>query len=259
MNRATTRLGDASIQYLEAGSGPPVVFFHGAGGPEANARFFPEMAARYRMLAPARPGFDGSTADVNSLPEVAELMADFIRQIAGGPVALIGESAGGAPACWLAILHPDLVSRLILVAPAAFARHSEQPSGPAPSPEEMDRRLFGDNPGWASPPTPDETTLRRRNAAENMRRWTSPDGHKELLARLHEIAAPTLILWGTEDTVIPQEQGQIYQREIPNSYLMYIYGAAHALPVAATDKFIELACDFIERGPEFLVNRGLSA
>jgi pimeloyl-ACP methyl ester carboxylesterase len=44
------------IEYLEVGDGPPVVYFHGAGGVLGNAAFIPALGQRYRVLAPARPG-----------------------------------------------------------------------------------------------------------------------------------------------------------------------------------------------------------
>jgi pimeloyl-ACP methyl ester carboxylesterase len=75
----------------------------------------------------------------------------------------------------------------------------------------------------------------------------------DLLERLGEIATPTLVLWGTADEVLPPEAGQIYVQRIPVSYRILIYGAAHALPVAACRQFVSLATDFIERGERFVV------
>jgi pimeloyl-ACP methyl ester carboxylesterase len=213
------------------------------------------LAERYRILVPSRPGFDASTGAPNNHQETAEILAEFIQQVVGGPVSLLAESAGGAPAAWLAILHPELIQALVLAAPAAFHRPSAEHQGPPPSPEELDMRLFGPNPGWASPPTAEEIEQRRRNSTFNMSRWRSPDGNADLQARLGEIQAPTLVLWGTEDQVIPQEQGAIYQKLIPKAYLLYIYGAAHALSVSAAEKFVGLSTDFIERGPAFVVNQ----
>ena len=246
----------AHIEYLEAGDGKSVVFFHGGGGVEHKAAFIPALAERFRVLAPSRPNYDGSTAPAETTRDVAEVMAGFIQHTVGGPVHLTAESAGGAPACWLAILHPDLVESLTLAAPAAFLQRSAQGhDSPPPSQQEMDERLFGKNPGWSSPPTADDSEKRRKNAMANMGRIMSPDGNKDLRDRLGEIKAPTLVLWGTEDKVISPEQGAIYQKEIPHAYLMYVYGAAHALPVSATKQFVELTTDFIERGEAFLVNQ----
>ncbi|HEX6511534.1 MAG TPA: alpha/beta hydrolase [Chloroflexota bacterium] len=248
-------LGGARIQYWDGGQGKPVVFFHGAGGVERHAAFIPMLAERYRVLLPSRPGFSGSTGDPQTMADVAALMADFIRAVAEPPVQLIGESAGGAPACWLAVDQPELLDKLILAAPAAFTVPSANPE--TLTPEERDVRLFGLSPSYISPPSAEDAAERRRNSAFHMSRWRSRDGNQDLLARLPEIKARTLILWGTADRQIPPEQGEIYQKHIPRAHLMYIYGAAHALPVAAARQFVELTTDFIERGEAFMVNRGI--
>src|SRR5689334_746186 len=105
----------ARIEYLEVGSGIPVVYLHGAGGVFRNAAFLPALGQRFRVIAPSRPGYDGSTGTCTSSREEAHVMAEFIGDIAKGPVHVIAESAGGAAGCWLAILEPSLVQSLILV------------------------------------------------------------------------------------------------------------------------------------------------
>jgi len=178
-------------------------------------------------------------------------MALFIREVVGGPAHVIAESAGGAAGCWLAVLEPSLVESLILVAPAAFAGASHVP--PPSSPEAMEVRLFGPTPAWSEPPTDADRGARQRNAAASAAKLRSPDGNADLLERLGDITAPTLILWGTADEVIPPESGQVFLRRIPNSYRILIYGAAHSVPVSACRQFVAMATDFIERGDRFVV------
>jgi pimeloyl-ACP methyl ester carboxylesterase len=84
------------------------------------------------------------------------------------------------------------------------------------------------------------------------------DGNAELLARLGDITAPTLVLWGTADAIVPPEAGHVFVQRIPTSYRILVYGAAHSLPVAACRQFVSLATDFIERGERFVVAEPLS-
>jgi pimeloyl-ACP methyl ester carboxylesterase len=251
--RSVALPGGGRIEYLEAGDGPPLVYFHGAGGVFRNAAFMPALAERYRVLAPSRPGYDGSTGSCGSAREEAEVMAAFIRQVVGGAVHLVAESAGGAAGCWLAILAPELVSSLVLIAPGAFAGPAHAP--PPATPEELELRLFGPRPAWTEPPTEADRAARQRNAAANAGRLRPADGNAALLERLSEIAAPTLVLWGTADQVVPPEAGQLYIQRIPNSYRILVYGAAHSLPVAACRQLVALVTDFIERGERFVVNQ----
>jgi pimeloyl-ACP methyl ester carboxylesterase len=241
----------ARINYLEAGQGTPVVYFHGAGGVFRNAAFMPALGERFRTLAPARPGFDGSTGAAASAREEAEVMAEFIQTVVNAPVHVIAESAGGAAGCWLALLQPSLVQSLILVAPTAFAGASHGP--PPASPEAMELRLFGSKPAWTEPPTDADRAARRRNSSANAARVRPADGNADLRERLGEVTAPTLVLWGTADELVPPESGQLFLRSIPNSYRILIYGAAHSLPVSACRQFVELVTDFIERGDRFVV------
>jgi pimeloyl-ACP methyl ester carboxylesterase len=239
------------IEYVDVGDGKPVVYFHGAGGVFRNAAFMPALAQRYRVLAPARPGYDGSTGMCASARAEAEVMAEFIRAVVHGPVHVIAESAGGAAGCWLAILQPALVESLILVAPSTFASGSHAP--PSSSPEAVELRLFGPNPAWSEPPTDADRAARQRNASANAARLRPAEGNADLLEHLADIAAPTLVLWGTADEVIPPEGGRLFVQRIPNSYRILVYGAAHSLPVAACRQFVALTTDFIERGERFVV------
>jgi pimeloyl-ACP methyl ester carboxylesterase len=243
--------GGSHIEYLEVGHGTPVVYFHGAGGVFRNAAFMHTLAERYRVLAPARPGFDASTGPSSSASEEASVMAEFIRAVANGPVHVIAESAGGAAGCWLAVLEPELVASLILVAPTAFAGASH--TSPPATPEAMELRLFGPTPAWSEPPTPADRAARQRNASVNSARIRPADGNANLLERIGGISAPTLVLWGTADEVVPPESGQVYLQRIQNSYRILIYRAAHSLPISACRQFVTLVTDFIERGDRFVV------
>jgi pimeloyl-ACP methyl ester carboxylesterase len=244
--------GDA-IEYLETGDGQPLVYFHGAGGGFPKAAFLSDLGRTFRVLAPSRPGYDGSSGTCFSARDEGDVMAAFLRQVADGPVHLVAESAGAASACWLTILHPEMVSDLVLVAPTAFASHSPA-HGPGRSPADIERVLFGSTPEWISPLTEADAQQRQRNAAANAARIRPANGNQDLLERLHEIDVPTLILWATADRLAPLADGQIYQQRIAGSQRILIYGAAHSLPVAAREPFVRLTREFIERGEAFIVN-----
>ena len=251
MTRTIELPGGFRIDYREVGDGKPVVYLHGAGGVFRNAAFMPALGQRYRVLAPSRPGYDGSTGSCATARDDAEVMAAFIRHVVDDPVHVIGESAGGAAACWLAVLEPELVASLILVAPAAFAGASH--ASPPTSPEAMEQRLFGVQPAWTEPPTESDRAARQRNATANAAKLRPADGNADLLEHLSEVTAPTLVLWGTADQVIPPDAGQVFVQRIPNSYRILVYGAAHSLPVSACRQFVALTTDFIERGDRFVV------
>ncbi|HEX8967857.1 MAG TPA: alpha/beta hydrolase, partial [Chloroflexota bacterium] len=137
LNEQFMSVGGCEIQYRVAGAGEPVVMLHGAGGFRLDERAFDGLAAQFTLYVPSMPGFDGSTAGpTSSMLDVADVMAEFIRVVAAGSAAVIGESFGGGVSAWLAIRHSSVVSRLVLAAPAGL-RQEGGPSLVGLSPAEM--------------------------------------------------------------------------------------------------------------------------
>ena len=257
VSQRAIEIDGGNLAYLEAGEGPTVVYLHGAGGrPPAGATFVSELANDFRILLPSRPGFDESSeVDEKTTAGAAAAVAALIEKTSQGPVHVIAQSAGGAVGLWLAILRPDLVSSLVLSAPAAFAhRAPPREGGPARSPQDLDRMLYGDRPTWSAIPTEEEEQRIRRNAAFNMQNFGG--SNEDLLGRIAEIKMPVLVLWGTEDRLVPSDGSGVYQKHMPQAVRMFIYGAAHELPIAATKEWVALVRDFIRRGEFFVVNAG---
>jgi pimeloyl-ACP methyl ester carboxylesterase len=252
----TVDVEGGSIAYLDAGSGNPLVYLHGAGGrPPSGATFVSELARSFRVLLPSRPGFDESPLGrCETVRDAADAVAAFIKVTAGRPVNVVAQSAGGAVGLWLAVDHPELVASLVLSAPAAFAhRPATGATASQRAPANMDRMLYGDNPTWSAPPGAEDQARIGRNAAFNMQHFGGPND--ELRQRLPEVKAPVLVLWGTEDHMLLPEGSGVYQQLMPHALRTFIYGSAHELPIAATSKWVALVTDFVRRG-EFVVVNG---
>lgn len=241
------------ISYLEAGAGEPLLYLHGAGGrPPRGATFVSRLAGSHRILVPSRPGFDESPSKGNEhVKGAAEAMAAFLEATADGPAHVVAQSAGAAVGMWLAVLHPHLVTSLVLSAPAAFARRHG--TGTPRSPQELERLLYGNSPSWSGPPDDEERARIRRNAAFNQEHFGG--SNEDLLERLASIQAPVMVLWGTEDALVTPDDSGVYQKHISQALRVFIYGAAHELPIAATDPWVRLIKDFLLRGEFFVVNR----
>jgi pimeloyl-ACP methyl ester carboxylesterase len=253
--QATTSVNGQSIAYLEAGSGRPLVFLHGMGGsPPAGANFVASLAQQRRVLVPSLPGWDDSELGTCATHEdLADVIASFTQQTVREPVDLVGESAGSPVALWLAIKYPELVAKLVLVAPPVLGPPHRPSFG---STEELLQMLYGDDPDWSEPPSAADEERRVRNSSANAPRYRSPEAMQALLAKLPEVKVPTLLLWGTEDRISPPDLGAPYKQLIANSYRVYVHGAAHSLPIAAGKRFVGLTLDFLDRGEFFVVNPG---
>ena len=191
------------IRYMEAGQGVPLVHLHGADGP----RLTPAhdlLSRHFRVMAFETPGFGQSPENprAQSMPEVASMMAQAISKLGVDAFNLLGTSAGGETALWLALQAPERVLALVLEAPAAI----------------------------------------RQDGAE-------------LEGRLEELATPTLVLFGTRDTVIPPATGRAYKALIPNGHLVFVYDAGHAISADRPEAFTEVVVDFLERHEAFVISR----
>jgi 2-hydroxy-6-oxonona-2,4-dienedioate hydrolase len=145
----STSCGD--IEYATVGSGEPVLVLHGTGGGWDQgihaARGLVEHG--YQLIAPSRFGYLRTPMPSDpSPPAEADTWACFLDHLHIDRVAVVSFSAGAAPAVQLALRHPDRVSKLILVVPAAGGMRLER--APGPPPFIMNVALRFDFPMWAT-------------------------------------------------------------------------------------------------------------
>ncbi len=119
--QGTARDPGASQDPGPAQDGPPVVFVHGLGGSHLNwCLVGPQLAAGRRAVALDLHGF-GLTPGTRQTATVranARLLDRFIRQVAGAPVILVGNSMGGTISVLQAAAAPDTVAGVVLIDPA---------------------------------------------------------------------------------------------------------------------------------------------
>jgi pimeloyl-ACP methyl ester carboxylesterase len=240
------------IRYMTAGDGPPLVHLHGAGG----LRLTPGhdlLRRQFRVIAFEMPGFGNSPENrrTRDMPELAATMAKAAAALGLESFNLMGTSFGGKAALWLAVQEPQRVEALVLEAPAAIRPVGSRP--PSGSPEEMASRLYA-HPERVPPPSPVAPAVRAKTAAL-VERLRGPDRDAELEARLHDVAVPTLVLFGTLDRVIPPEMARFYKELMPNCNLVFVYDAGHAIGTDRPEAFAEVVADFLERREAFVISR----
>jgi pimeloyl-ACP methyl ester carboxylesterase len=245
LRRQVTEVAGCTLHYAEAGRGPAVVFLHGGGGFRLDERTFGALSEQYRLLVPSLPGFDESTPGTTaSVEDVVDVLASFIREVADGRAHVIGESFGGGVAAWLAIRHPDVVQTLVLAAPSGLRdEHCLTPSQLSPS--EVYTLLYGGSPQQAANSRPAD--LVRRNRANSDRLHGSrPDFDRALYDSLPRIEAPTLVVWGTADRLIPPSHARYYAERVPRVQVVLLDGAPHVVSAAVPEQFLPPVLKLLE-------------
>src|SRR2546428_8653300 len=113
---------DGPVHYYDfGGSGPPLVCVHGLGGSALNWMAVGHQLARdYRVLAPDLRGFGETplSSGVSTIASNQRLLDRFIREVAGSPAVLVGNSMGGLLSSLQAARRPETVSAAVLADPA---------------------------------------------------------------------------------------------------------------------------------------------
>jgi len=241
------------IRYCEAGQGDPLICLHGAGG----LRLSPAhvlLAQHYRVIAFEVPGFGHSPVNERSqsLAELANTMAQAATELGLGRFNLMGNSFGGALALWLAVQYPERVQALVLVAPAAIRPETSAPPRSL-SPEERMARLYA-HPERQPPAPPTEPAILQKQQAL-VQRVMGPPRDEVLQRYMVALDLPVLVVFGTEDRMIPSDMGRLYCEKLPNCHLILVYDAGHAVDADRPEAFVSVVGDFLQRHDAFLVNR----
>ncbi|MBI5696069.1 MAG: alpha/beta fold hydrolase [Nitrospirae bacterium] len=251
MTRREILIGGLSIRYHDAGEGPPVVFVHGAG---ATARLWHRqlgaLSKSFRVLAPDLPGFGGSgrSPDIKGVRDYAGFLARFMDALGLKRASLVGSSMGGWAACWFAREFPERLDRLVLISPAGLYLPDDPPMPVSGVIEELRRAYSGpaEAPA-ASGVRPNDELL---NGIDTLLCLENAGGFTpDLGGRLSGITARTLIVWGSEDRVIPVSYADEFARRIPGSRLAVLDGAGHLPYIDSPESVTGLLAGFLAPPP----------
>jgi pimeloyl-ACP methyl ester carboxylesterase len=198
---AYAQVGELNMYYDVQGEGRPLVLLHGAYmTADTFGPLLPGLAERFQVIVPELQGH-GRTADVDR-PITYEQMADdtagLMRELGIESADLVGYSMGGALGLQVAIRHPRLVRKLVMIS-SGYASDSAHPEAlemfPSITPE-----MFAGSPMEAEykriAPNPDDFEnlvwkLKELDTTEFS--WPEED--------IRAISAPTMIIVGDSDVV----------------------------------------------------------
>ncbi len=135
------------VRMLRGGSGPPLLFLHGANGLTPWLPFFENLSKTFEVLVPEHPGFGLSDNPpwIRNVGDLAMYYLDFIDGLGAGKVHLVGQSLGGWTAAELAVRNDTKLASLSLLAPAGIrVKGTIAGDNFIWGPEEAVRNLFHD-------------------------------------------------------------------------------------------------------------------
>ena len=246
----TITVNGIRVAMLTAGSGDPLVFWHGAGTWHGFDFALP-WASKFRVIIPYHPGW-GDSADAPEMTGIDDYMLhylDLFDQIGLKQFHLAGISMGGRLAATFAIHHRERVRKLVLIAPAGL----DIPEHPLPN---LSQVPFEEIPGYLVndvrviakhiPKGPDPAFVaERQREGMNFLKLAQAGLIGPFLPRwLHRATMPALIVWGEKDRIISIAHADHWKKLIPHAEVLRVPDAGH-LPLDDQPAAVGTVSDFL--------------
>ena len=228
-------------------SAPVLILLHGLGSslhtwePWANA-----LSSEFRVIRFDLPGSGLSAPDPgNDYTDARShaLLEALMDSLGVSRATLIGNSMGGRIAWSFAERYPDRIDKLVLISPDGFASPGFAYDQPAEVPGSLSLMRFA-LPKWMlrmslEPAYANRALLTDRVVTRYHDLLLAPGARDAMLQRMRQtvltdplprlarIAAPTLILWGERDAMIPVSNAADYLRAISGARLVTLPGSGH--------------------------------
>jgi pimeloyl-ACP methyl ester carboxylesterase len=173
--------------------------------------------------------------------EAADWLGDWLRREGLAGATLVGHSMGGAVALLTAAENPGAVGRIALIAPAGALSSRRKRAYVMPI-----LRSIGGNPGRIALAVRDVLRI------GPLRLWRIAGDllSADVVPVLQNVRAPTLVLWGANDRILPPSLGSVFHEEIPDSRLVILEHAAHIPMLEAPDELNDALVRFLEEGDQ---------
>lgn len=247
------RVGDDKIYYAERGTrGTPIVFIHGSGASHLiwgeQVRALGEITRAVALDLPGHGRSDPPGRD--SMDAYRDVILGLLDALGIERAVVAGHSLGGGITQTLALSHPDRVAGLGLIGTGARLRVLTQILDGIVSPRDFDQttEFIVDN-SYA----PGLDTAMRARAIADLRACPPQVTHGDfsacnefdMMARVSEIRAPTIVICGQQDKMTPVKYSEYLVSKIPNARLVVVAGAGHSVMLEQAESVNRALLEFM--------------
>lgn len=240
------------FQYIETGSGDkPLMLLHGLFGALSNFKELIEyFGPRMNVVVPILPIFELPLRK-DALTWLVQYVNEFVEYKGYSQVHVLGNSLGGHIALLFALNNPDKIASVTLTGSSGLFESAMGTSFPQRNNYEYIKKKTEDtfyDPNTATQELVDEVfgIVKDRNRAIRIIATAKSAIRHNLGDNLHEIKAPTLLIWGQQDKVTPPFVGEKFHELIGSSQLFFLDKCGHAPMMEQPQEFNELLITFLK-------------
>ena len=240
------------FRYIETNGGEEVLMLlHGLFGALSNFEgIIKHFSKNYNVVVPMLPIFELPIRKV-SVSGLVDHVSRFVEYKNYEKVNVLGNSLGGHITLLYGLAHPERIQSLILTGSSGLFENSLGSTFPKRGDYEFIKRKTEDtfyDPEIATKELVDEIfdTVNDRNKAIRVVATAKSAVRHNLGDKLHQIKAPTLLVWGREDAVTPLFVGEKFNELIAGSKLEIVDECGHAPMMEKPSLFNRILEEFLE-------------
>ena len=234
----------AKVHMLTRGSGDAVLSLHSVEGNLGWLPYLDALAQSGCVYAPTHPGYGASERPewLETVSDMARFYLWMMQELGLDRAHLIGGFMGGWIAAEMAAMCPQALHSLTLIGTAGVRPSEGEIADIFLLGEEGTTELAIGNPNLLTSAVEAEDPIVRMRGREMTTRlcWKPYMHSPSLIHLLPRVEAPTLVVWGENDRIVPVSAGERIAAAMPDARLEVVGGAGHLPHIEKADVVIPL-------------------
>lgn len=247
----TLELAGKKVRVLQGGDGDPVVVLHHSTGNIGWLPFYENLAERFAVTVPDMPGYGQSERPewAREPRDIAILLGELLDKLELEQVTLVGLGFGGFVAAEMATMNQGRLKRLVLIGSAGLQPdNGEIVDQMMVDFHEYVRAGFRDDAAYEKVfgVELDKSVKELWDFSREMTArltWKPYMFNRRLAHTLQEVRVPTLLIWGSNDKIVPPVCADQFARALPNARVEMIDGAGHLVEYEEPARIAALVAD----------------